>query len=162
MKKWLLMILPFISVAASAQNDVTTNATVSASEKVFRTPDVDSKPQLKNGINELSVFIGNNYKFPQMKNKQIKIFVSFIVEPNGSTSDVKAFYVNIKDLVSNTDDQVKIETEAQKELNAEQSNLLKKEAVRVITAFNEKWIPAKKDGQIVRCLYNYPINFNLE
>lgn len=161
MKKWLFMILPFMSVAASAQNQVAMNVTAAASEKIFRTPDVDSKPQLKNGINELSVFIGNNFKFPQMTNKQIKIFVSFVVEPNGNTSDVKAFYVNVKDLVSNGD-QVKIETEAQKELHAEQSNLLKKEAVRVISAFNEKWIPAKKDGQMVRCLYNYPINFNIE
>jgi len=161
MKKWLFMILPFMSVAATAQNNVATNVTAATSEKVFRTPDVDSKPQLKNGINELSVFIGNNFKFQQIKNKQIKIFVSFIVEPNGSTSDVKAFYVNVKDLVSNGD-QVEIETEAQKEYNAQQSTLLKKEAVRVITAFDVNWIPAKKDGQIVRCLYNYPINFNVE
>jgi len=154
-------MLPFLAATVSAQNDVASNVVSANTEKVFRTPDVDSKPQLKNGMNALSAFIGNEYKFPEIKNRQIKIFVSFVVEPDGSTSEVKAFYISIKDLVSNGE-QVKIETEAEKTANVKQADLLKKEAVRVIKAFNEKWIPAKKDGKTVRCLYNYPINFNIE
>jgi len=154
-------MLPFLAATASAQNNVAANVKAVNTEKVFRTPDVDSKPQLKNGMNGLSAFIGSNYKFPEIKNKQVKIFVSFIVEPDGSTSDEKAFYISIKDLISNGDP-AKIETEDEKTANVRQANLLKKEAVRVIKAFNEKWTPATKDGKTVRCLYNYPINFNIE
>lgn len=153
-------MLSLYAIAASAQAEIASNLT-SNTQKVWRTPDVDTKPQLKNGLNELSAFIGNQYKFPEIKNKKIKIFVSFIVEPDGTMTDIKAFYISVKDWIT-TGDQVKIETEAEKEHNAKQSEQLKNEAARVIKAFPEKWIPAKKDGQLVRCLYNYPINFNIE
>ena len=128
-------------------------------EKIFRTPDVDSKPQLKNNL-ALSAFISNNFKFPDLKNKKVKIFASFVVEPDGSMSDVRTFYISVKDLVPA--EQVKIATEDEKQYEAKQTDALKMEAVRVLSAFDEKWIPAIENGKPVRCLYNYPINFNIE
>lgn len=128
-------------------------------EKIFRTPDVDSKPQLKNNLS-LSAFISNNFKFPDLKNKKVKIFASFVVEPDGSMSDVRTFYISVKDLVAA--EQVKIATEDEKAYETKQTDALKAEAVRVLSAFNEKWTPAIEDGKPVRCLYNYPINFNIE
>jgi|GEM_PF-1204785 len=128
-------------------------------EKIFRTPEVDSKPQLKNNLS-LSAFISYNFKFPDLKNKKIKIFASFVVEPDGSMSDVRTFYISVKDLVPA--EQVKIATEEEKAYEAKQTDALKAEAVRVLSAFNEKWTPAIEEGKPVRCLYNYPINFNIE
>jgi hypothetical protein len=128
-------------------------------EKIFRTTDVDSKPQLTNNLS-LSAFISYNFKFPDLKNKKVKIFASFVVEPDGSMSDVRTFFISVKDLVPL--DQVKIATEEEKAYEAKQTDALKAEAVRVLSAFNEKWAPAIEDGKPVRCLYNYPINFNIE
>ncbi len=128
-------------------------------EKIFRTPEVDAKPQLKNHLS-LSVHVSNSFKFPDLKNKKVKIFTSFVVEPDGSMSDVRTFYTSVTDLVAS--DQVPIATAEQKAYEAQQTELLKAEAVRVLSAFNEKWTPAIENGKPVRCLYNYPINFNIE
>jgi hypothetical protein len=145
--------------AAIKAGDVTVVDKADRNEKIFRTPDVDSKPQLKNNL-ALSAFISYNFKFPDLKNKKVKIFASFVVEPDGSMSDVRTFFISVKDLVAN--EQVKIATEEEKAYEAKQTDALKAEAVRVLSAFDEKWIPAIEEGKPVRCLYNYPINFNIE
>lgn len=146
---------------AAAEKTAVTDSVDKAdrNEKIFRTPDVDTKPQLKNNL-ALSAFISYNFKFPDLKNKKVKIFASFVVEPDGSMSDVRTFFISIKDLVPA--EQVKIATEEEKAYEAKQTDALKAEAVRVLSAFDEKWIPAIEAGKPVRCLYNYPINFNIE
>lgn len=176
MRPIILSGLCFAAVSMSAQNytvdkteaektgsiKTVTVATVDKAdrnEKIFRTPEVDVKPQLKNHLS-LSVHVSNSFKFPDLKNKKVKIFSSFVVEPDGSMSDVRTFYVSVTDLV--TDGQIPITTEAQKQYEAQQTELLKAEAVRVLSAFTDKWTPAIEDGKPVRCLYNYPMNFNLE
>lgn len=158
MKKYFFLLLSCSALVSSAQTAVIDKADLN--EKVYRTPDVDSKPQLKNGMFALSAFISNNFKFPDLKNKKVKIFASFIVEPDGSMSDVRTFYISVKDLV--TAEQVKIATEEEKAYEIKQTEALKLETVRVLSAFNEKWVPAQENGKVVRCLYNYPINFNIE
>lgn len=158
MKNFILFLLLGAVLPTLAQGTVVTKADLN--EKVYRTPDVDSKPQLKDGMLSLSLFISNNYKFPDLKNKKVKMFASFIVEPDGSMSDVRTFYISVTDLVIS--DQVKIATEEEKAYEIKQNDALKSEATRVLSAFNEKWIPAQEGGKNVRCLYHYPINFNIE
>lgn len=174
MKHFYLIGLCCFTLSISAQNyavdkdKATTTATpekaviekADLNEKIYRTPEVDSKPQLKDGMLTLSTYIGYHFKFPDLKNKKIKIFTSFVVEPDGSMSDVRTFFISVNDLV--TTDQVKIATEEEKTYQAKQTELLKAEAIRVLSAFDEKWIPAIENGKPVRCLYNYPINFNIE
>lgn len=174
MSKFLLLLLFSTAVSLSAQNYTVENPTgktdgkptektiekADLNEKIYRTTDVDTKPQLKDGMLTLSTFIGYHFKFPDLKNKKVKIFASFVIEPDGSMSDVRTFHISVKDLVENTN--VKIATEEEKAYEVKQTDALKAEAVRVLSAFNEKWIPAVENGKPVRCLYNYPINFNIE
>lgn len=175
MKHFYLIGLCCFTLSISAQNyavdkDKTTASTATPekaliekadlNEKIYRTPEVDSKPQLKDGMLTLSTYIGYNFKFPDLKNKKVKIFTSFVVEPDGSMSDVRTFFISVNDLVASQ--QVKIATEEEKAYEAKQTDLLKAEAIRVLSAFDEKWIPAIENGKPVRCLYNYPINFNIE
>lgn len=127
---------------------------------VFRTPEVDSKPEIKDGMYTLPLFVSQNIKLPSVRNKKLKVFVSFIVETNGKISDVQFVYLSVKDLIAaNAPENQSEETKMaeQKELD-----LLKTEAVRVVQMFDREWIPATKDGKTVRCHYNYPININLE
>ncbi|RZJ35382.1 MAG: hypothetical protein EOO51_05730 [Flavobacterium sp.] len=151
MKKLFFLLAICCSVAVSAQE---------SSEKVYRTTEVDQKPDLADGMYTLTMFISENYKFPPVKNKKVRIFTSFIVEPDGRMNDVKAFYISVKDLVPA--ETVKIQTEEEKAADALAYEQMKNEAARVVSTFNKTWLPAKVAGKPVRCLYNYPISFNIE
>ena len=160
MKHLLIFLLGF-TVTASAQITSTDTATPVSTEKAYRSPEVDLKPQVKDGNYTLSMFISENFKFPPaIKNKKIIIFTSFIVETDGTMTDIKAFSINVKDLIKT--DVVKISTAEEKINEADQIETMKGEAVRVLKLFNKTWEPALKEGKPVRCMYNYPVHFNIE
>lgn len=150
MKKLLLLLAVIFTLSVSAQD----------TEKIYRTTEVDAKPDLKNGMYKLTMFISENFKFPEIKNKKIRIFTSFIIEPDGTMNDEKAFYISVKDYIQSN--VVSIQTEEQKAAEAKLYDGMKAEAARVLALFNETWIPAQVAGKPVKCLYNYPISFNIE
>ena len=152
MKILLLPIILLCSFGISAQEIV--------SETVYRTTEVDAKPNLKDGMYTLTMFVSNNFKFPDIKNKKIKIFTSFIIEPDGTMQDEKAFYISAKDFLSSETESTL--TDEQKLAETKMLDDMKAEAVRVLSLFAENWVPAQKGGKPVRCLYNYPISFNIE
>lgn len=152
MKNYLLIVFALFAFSAVAQTE--------AEKKLYRTTEVDLKPDLKDGMYTLTMFVSENFKFPEIKNKKIRIFTSFVIEPDGSMQDEKAFYISVKDF--NPSDVVKIQTEAEKAAETKLYESMKAEAARVLTMFNETWIPAQVQGKPVRCLYNYPITFNIE
>jgi hypothetical protein len=157
----LLLLLIGFSISATAQVTSTESNSPSTVEKVYRAPDVDVKPQVKDGNYTLSMFISENFKFPPaIKNKKIIIFTSFVVETDGTMTDIKSFSINVKDLISSN--VVKIATAEEKINEADQIETMKAEAVRVLKLFSKTWEPALKGGKPVRCLYNYPIHFNIE
>jgi protein TonB len=159
MKKVLFLLVVF-SLTASAQIASADSTVTIIEEKVFRSTDLDLKPQLKEGMYTLSMFISDNFKFPEaIKNKKITIFSSFIVEPDGTLTNIKAFHINVKEYLPTV---VKISTENEKINQLDQIESMKAETVRVLKLFKKTWIPATKEGKVVRCLYNYPINFNIE
>ncbi|HEY0045397.1 MAG TPA: hypothetical protein VGB44_01660 [Flavobacterium sp.] len=150
MKKILLIIVMLYSCAALAQ----------AEEKIYRTPEVDVKPQLESGMYTFTMFISDNFKFPQLKNKRVTIFTSFLIEKDGRMHEEQAFSAVAKDYLP-IEGNVQ-QTEAEKAQEAEALEHMKREAARILALFDEKWIPAQIAGQPVRCLYHYPITFNLE
>ena len=159
MKKVLFLLVVF-SLTASAQIASADSTVTIIEEKVFRSTDLDLKPQLMEGMYTLSMFISDNFKFPEaIKNKKITIFSSFIVEPDGTLTNIKAFHINVKEYLPTV---VKISTENEKINQLDQIESMKAETVRVLKLFKKTWIPATKEGKVVRCLYNYPINFNIE
>lgn len=160
MKKLLLLCLTF-AIQATAQVASTDVSTPTETEKTYRSTEVDLKPQVKDGNYNLSMFISENFKFPPaIKNKKITIFTSFVIDKEGNMSDIKAFHINVKDYI--VTDKVKIATQDQKIEEADQIEMMKAEAARVLKLFGKTWQPAVKNGQPVRCLYNYPIHFNVE
>lgn len=87
---------------------------------------------------DLSQFLQGNINYPQIaKEKGISgtVFVSFIVNSDGSITDAKI-------------------------LKGPDSNL-DYEALRVINTM-PKWIPAQKDGNPVNVQFNLPIRFELK
>lgn len=159
--KYLTIILFAFTVNSFAQIASSENLTPTPTEKIFRSTDVDLKPQLEAGMYTLSMFISDNFKFPKdIKNKKITIFSSFVIEIDGSMSDIKAFYISVKNYIAS--DVVKIATQDEKINELDQIETMKAETVRVLKLFNKTWKPAIKEGKPVRCLYNNPINFNIE
>jgi hypothetical protein len=128
--------------------------------KIYRTTEVDAKPDLQAGMYTLTQFIGDNFKIPPVKNKKIRIFTSFIITPEGLMQDEKAFYISVKDYLPTA--AIAIQTEEEKKAESALYEQMKAEAARVLALFEEKWTPATVGGRPVACLYNYPISFNIE
>ncbi|MFV8441114.1 regulatory sensor-transducer, BlaR1/MecR1 family protein [Flavobacterium sp. LB2P44] len=98
--------------------------------EVYNTAGITEKPDFPGGIMEFYKFVGNNFKTPGQPNLKGKVYITFIVEKDGSLSDIK----NIRDIGFGTGD----------------------EAIRVLTIC-PKWIPGKMNGVPVRVMYSLPI-----
>lgn len=130
-----LIFLLLFTLTSLAQNDAeyatTLNHSVSG-EKVYLESEVDIKPKLMYGENAMQRFIARNLKQDIKEPLVPKIVCSFIVETDGTLSDIKV-------------------------LNAV-SEHYKSQAIKVFTKFDEPWYPAVKNKKQVRCQYVYTIN----
>jgi len=98
---------------------------------------VDEMPQYPGGEKAMMEYVAKNVKYPQeAKDKEIqgRVFVSFVIEKDGSVNEVKV----MRGIGGGCDE----------------------EAVRVIKGMS-KWKPGKQDGKPVRVSYMMPINFKL-
>ena len=126
----VLAILFTINTTAMAQNKKTSN------DKVFEK--VEDMPEFPGGEQAMMDFVSKNVVYPQeAQEKGIsgRVFVSFIVEKDGSVNEVKV----MRGIGGGCDD----------------------EAVRVIKAM-PKWKPGKMKGKPVRVSYMMPITFKLQ
>ena len=99
---------------------------------------VEVMPQYPGGMQELMQYLAKNIKYPlkaEKKGIEGKVMINFIVEKDGSISNVK--------VVRNI------------------HPLLDKEAERVIKAM-PKWSPGKQEGKPVRVKFNIPVAFRLK
>ena len=104
-------------------------------EKVFDV--VEQMPSFPGGPSALMEWLSNNVKYPvvaQENGVQGRVVVSFVVERDGSITDVK--------VVRGVDPS------------------LDREASRVVRAM-PRWIPGKQNGSAVRVKYNVPVAFRL-
>jgi len=100
-------------------------------ENIYNTSGLEEKPYFPGGIDKFYKFIGQNFQVPEQEGLKGKIFVSFVVEKDGSLSDIKV----IRDIGYDTG----------------------REAIRVLKLC-PRWIPGKQSGKNVRVLYSLPIN----
>jgi TonB family protein len=109
--------------------------TVPAKGKVYMA--VKQLPQFPGGKDAFSQFLSKNVKYPQQareNNVQGRVVASFIVEKDGSLSDIKI----LRSVGSGLDE----------------------EAVRVLKA-SPNWKPGMEKGKAVRTQFSVPINFAL-
>ena len=105
-------------------------------EKVFDV--VEQMPSFPGGPSALMEWLSNNVKYPvvaQENGVQGRVVVSFVVERDGSITDVK--------VVRGVDPS------------------LDREASRVVRAM-PRWIPGKQNGSAVRVKYTVPVAFRLQ
>ena len=99
---------------------------------------VEEMPKFPGGENALMDYVAKNVVYPkeaQEKGISGRVFVGFIVEKDGSVSEVKV----LRGIGGGCDE----------------------EAVRVISGL-PKWKPGKQEGKPVRVSYQMPINFKLQ
>ncbi len=117
-----------------------------ADEPVKPKPEVENKvfdvveqmPSFPGGPSALMQYLSDNIKYPvvaQENGVQGRVVVSFVVERDGSITDVR--------VVRSVDPS------------------LDREATRVVSAM-PNWIPGKQNGSAVRVKYNVPVSFKLQ
>ncbi|MBQ6062675.1 MAG: energy transducer TonB [Prevotella sp.] len=123
------------------RNDIAVNTNESeekkeVANKVFDV--VEQMPSFPGGNEALMKFLSDNVKYPvvaQENGVQGRVVVSFVVEKDGSITDVK--------IVRSVDPS------------------LDKEAARVVKSMPH-WIPGRQNGAAVRVKYNVPVSFRLQ
>lgn len=98
---------------------------------VYNTAGIEVKPEFPGGMDEFDKFIAKNYKSPKEEGLKGKIYVTFVVEKDGSLTDIKV----LRDVGYGTG----------------------KEAIRVLKLC-PKWLSGEQNGQKVRCTYSLPIS----
>ena len=99
---------------------------------------VEEMPSFPGGEQKLMEFVGKNIKYPQIAREtgiQGRVFVNFVVEPDGSVSNVSV----LRGIGGGCDE----------------------EAMRVVKSM-PKWKPGKQRGKAVRVQYMLPVNFRLQ
>lgn len=99
---------------------------------------VEEMPSFPGGEAKLMEYVLKNVKYPQIAREsgiKGRVFVSFVVEPDGSVSNVKV----LRGIGGGCDE----------------------EAMRVVKSM-PKWKPGKQRGKAVRVSYMLPVNFQLQ
>jgi TonB family protein len=110
--------------------------TVASKEPVYTV--VEKMPTYPGGDDARTAFMVQNIKYPEQAKKngiQGRVFVTFVIEADGSITDVKV----LRGFDKSCDE----------------------EAVRVIKLM-PKWNPGMQSGKTVRTQFNIPINFKLD
>lgn len=93
---------------------------------------LDQLPEFPGGINKFYTYIGRNFESPEINEvRNIRIYVSFVVEKDGSMTDIQ--------------------------VKNDPGYGLGKEAIRVLKSLRTKWTPGVIDSKAVRTAYNLPI-----
>jgi len=137
MKKFLMLILIFAVQKTFSQKEIRkvsknpkslTEAVNSGKNKIYNSIEIEVKPKFPGGTVKFHQFIDKNYKKPNKKpTLQGFLFANFIVEKDGSLSDIKV----LRDIGFGTGE----------------------ELIRVLK-LSPKWKPGKQNNKQVRALYS--------
>ena len=98
---------------------------------VYNSAGLEIKPEYTGGFNNFYEYIAKNYRTPDVPGLKGKLLVSFVVEKDGSITDIKV----LKDIGYGTGE----------------------EAIRILKKC-PNWTPAEQKGKKVRCTFMLPIN----
>ena len=142
----VLVILLIANTKVTAQEDVSSATPFTQAESVsMKVADNDSiyqvvevMPEFPGGMDQMAKYLSENIKYPEeAKEKGIsgRVFISFVIEKDGSVSNVEV----MKSIGGGCDE----------------------ESLRVVKAM-PKWKPGMNKGKAVRVSYVLPISFKLD
>ncbi|GGF09021.1 energy transducer TonB [Flavobacterium limi] len=98
---------------------------------------LDKMPEFPGGMSKFYTYVGNNFNKPELDaEKTLRVYVSFVIEKDGSMTDIT--------------------------IKSDPGYGLGKEAIRVLKSLKTKWTPGILDGKAVRTAYNLPITIKTE
>lgn len=106
-------------------------AVVEEDNTVYNTAGIEVKPDFPGGMDKFNAFVAKNYQAPEEEGLKGKVYVTFVVEKDGSLTDIKV----LRDIGYGTGT----------------------EAVRVLKKC-PKWTPGEQNGKKVRCTFSLPIS----
>ncbi|MCO6148049.1 energy transducer TonB [Flavobacterium sp. NRK1] len=131
-----VLVLPLIAVMLIISCNNTPENIEKADNAIYNTG-LEKQPEFPGGIAAFYQLVNKNFTVPEInKDLVAKIYVSFVIEKDGTMSEIKA----VRD----------------------PGYGLGEEAKRVLESIDQKWSPAVKDGQPVRASYNLPITINIK
>lgn len=131
----LMLVLPVMAQNSKNPNPPTPKVQAKQKNGVYTVTDV--VPAFPGGNKAMSNYLAKNIKYPKNdreNNLQGRVVVQFVVEPDGSLTDVKALH--------------------------SPSAAMGKEAVRVFKN-SPKWKPGTVKGKAVRAMFTIPVNFTI-
>ena len=124
---------PGLNSSATGTGATETPNTVDIGTSIVNTTALDKMPEFPGGIKKFYNYVGNNFEKPDIDDlSTFKVYVSFVIERDGSMTDIKV----IKD----------------------PGYGLGKEAIRVLKSLKTKWSPGMIDSKPVRTSYTLPIS----
>jgi protein TonB len=97
---------------------------------------LDKLPEFPGGISKFYTYVGNNFEKIEIdEERTIRVYVSFVIERDGSMTDIQ--------------------------VKKDPGYGLGKEAIRVLKSLKTKWVPGILDGKPVRTSYNLPITVQM-
>ena len=132
----LMLVLPAMAQNSQKPNPPKPKSQAQQKNGIYTVSDV--MPAFPGGNKAMSNYLAKNITYPKAdreQNKQGRVILQFIVEPDGSLSNIKA---------------VRSPSQAM--------------ADEAISAFKNspKWKPGKVNGKAVRSQYHVPVNFTIE
>ncbi|MEN9908837.1 MAG: hypothetical protein RLZZ540_1986 [Bacteroidota bacterium] len=119
-----------LTVAPAGTGPKTSQVVEESDDQVYSTAGIEVKPDFPGGMDKFYSFVGKNYRTPEEEGLKGKVYVSFVVEKDGSLTDIKV----LRDIGYGTG----------------------KEAIRVLQK-SPKWNPGIQNGKPVRVQYSLPI-----
>jgi protein TonB len=126
MKNILLLAIAFFSFQLMNAQEQTSQP----QDSIYDYKNVDVKPEYPGGVEAFYKFIAKNFKAPEEEGLNGKIITTFVIEIDGSISDIKV----LQDIGYGSGAEV----------------------LKVLT-MSKKWIPAKLNNIPVRVIYQFPI-----
>lgn len=118
-------------------NTGTETAKTDYGTSVVNTVALDKMPEFPGGIDKFYKYVGNNFEKPEIEDVSIlRVYVSFVIEKDGSMTDIK--------------------------VNRDPGYGLGSEAVRVLKSLRTKWSPGIIDSKPVRTAYSLPITLEMK
>ncbi len=125
MKKALLIFIFLFSLNSFSQEE--------ENGRVYNNAELDKMPEFEGGLQAFYKFVSDNYKMPKVPGLKGKVFVTFVINKDGSVVDGKI----LRDIGHGTG----------------------QEALRVLKR-SPKWKPGSLDGVPVRVLFSLPITIH--
>ncbi|WP_396170486.1 energy transducer TonB [Flavobacterium sp.] len=130
MKKIILLILVFCAFQNAQSQTDSSKAQPNEDNSIYNSGGIEVKPEFKGGLNKFYEYIAKNYRSPDVPGLKGKLLISFVVEKDGSITDIKV----LKDIGYGSGE----------------------EAIRILKNC-PKWSPAEQNGKTVRCQFMLPI-----